>query len=120
VFQSTFKKFITRGGRKGTRVTRPVLISPGTSYSLAAQGVAGTTIHRRAEVHWDAKTEGSELRYYDGTGSVTVFAPLGARPYKLAFWYSVPQRGLFPMQGGPEMWLGAVLSEDVVIRLVER
>lgn len=109
---------IPRGGRKLTKVTRPVLIPAGASYSLAAQRGAPSGVHRRAELHWDLKSKASELRYYDGTGWVSILGPLERARYKLAFGYGVSGEGPFKSERDPATWLGKAVTDNLLIELL--
>jgi hypothetical protein len=106
----TGAKIMPRGGRDITIMTRPVLLPGGASYSVC----------RRADLHWDAITKASELRYYDGTGWEFYFGPLKHGRYKLAFWYGVGSNGPFKTERDPATWLGGVVIGDVVIEVLAR
>jgi hypothetical protein len=103
------------GGRDHTILTRPVLIGAGTSYSLC----------RRAELHWDVQTSSTELLYYDGTGMVISYGPLGAGQYKLSFWYSttkvnsdIHRQARMPVDN-VTVWSGDVATLEVLIEVRE-
>jgi hypothetical protein len=104
------KEIKPRVGRKGTAVTKPVLIPEGASYSL----------WRRAELRWDERAKASELAYYDGTGSQAIIGPLAPGRYKLAFWYAVsPDKGGKRKGGEAKTWVGEVVTNEVRIEVIK-
>ncbi len=110
-------KKMTRGSaRKVTVITRPILLPPGASYVLGHEP-ASNRIHRRAELDWNVIAKEAEFRYYDGTGSVHLFEPLGVGQYKLAFWYEVRPQGLLNTERDPESWIGSVVTEEITVRV---
>ncbi len=113
------ERIMPSGGRDRTIVTRPVLLLPGASYSLGAEGLPHG-VDRRAELCWDAKTEAFELTYYDGTGWAAVFGPLDPGRYKLSYWYVVGASGPFRTLRDPATWLGEAVTEQVDIDLDSR
>jgi hypothetical protein len=111
---------IPRGGRRGTKLRQPILIPAGASYSLAAEGGAPSQVLRRAELRRDLEAKASELRYYDGTGWVSIFGPLEPGRFKLAFWYEVRPMAPFKTAWDSATWLGAVVTDDIAIEILDR
>jgi hypothetical protein len=97
-------------GRNGFTWARPLLIPPGASYSLI----------RRAELRWNTKTKASELAYFDGTGSISVFGPLESGRYKLSYYFAdMADKRAKPEAKASESpsWVGNVVTEEVVIEV---
>jgi hypothetical protein len=120
LFSADGKNVMSRSDRNLTKLTRPVLIPPGATYSLAAEGGASSLARRRAELHWNFETKGSELRYHDGTGREICFGPLEPGRYNLAFRYTVTRKGPFKTERDPATWLGEVVSDHVLIEVGDR
>ena len=110
------KRIMPYGGRKGTRFTRPILLPPGTSYSVCREYTSNNT-HRRAELHWDAKSNASKLVYCDGTGFTKYYGPLTPGRYKLAFLYEVSPRGPFQTTRNSATWIGAAVTDEVIVEI---
>lgn len=107
---------LSGGGRSLTILTRPILLLPGASYTLGSENAPHGSF-RRAELRWDAKTETSELWYYDGTGSGYSFGSLKPGEYKLAFRYRVDSSGPLKTKQDQATWLGKVLTDPVAIQI---
>jgi hypothetical protein len=108
------KPIFPGGGRRGTAITRPIVIPPGTSYSLC----------RKAELRWNAETKANELFYWDGTGFIRVFRALQPGRAKVRFWYAVgdnpPLKPLLRPErqsGDPLTWLGGLDTNEVLIEV---
>jgi hypothetical protein len=96
------------GGRDATRLTRPVIIAPGTTFCL----------HPRAELHWRTDTRSAALLFYDGTGALHSYEPLRPGPYKVAFWYSPRDaRAARVAVQSAHRWSGTVATHDLRIDL---
>jgi hypothetical protein len=64
--------------RKGTRRTQPVLLLPGTRYSLI----------RETTLDFDEQSQSYKFRYIDGTGSCQYnLTPMKKGSYVLSFWF---------------------------------
>jgi hypothetical protein len=103
------KDMLVGWGRDATIVTRPVLIAPGTTYTLCP----------RAELHWDSVSKSSELLFYDGTLSEAAYR-LPAGKYRLSFGYSTAQRAgrKSPEKlGNAPVWAGYAQTPAVEIEI---
>jgi hypothetical protein len=114
LFNMAGKRIMPGGGRKITILTRPILLPPGVTYAFGPKGDPHG-VRRRAELHWDPKTKASQLFYFDGTGSVSIFRRLEPGQHKLAFWYEVSQKGPIGTERDPATWIGEASTEDVNI-----
>jgi hypothetical protein len=106
-----------RGGRLATRLTQPILLPSGVTYSLAADGTSFLD-RRRSELSWNETHRGCELLYSDGTGWASRFGPLDPGTYQLAFWYAVRPEIEERDEGRPAVWSGKVRTEWAVIEVV--
>jgi hypothetical protein len=109
------KAIAHRSGRDGTRLTKPLLIPKGASYTLA----------RKAELQWDDKTGEIKLYYWDGTGSVSTLGPLPPGDYKLSFVYSTSPHASNAInkirdrkEGNAQIWKGDVVTGPVLIKVL--
>jgi hypothetical protein len=97
-----------RNIRVGDFSTRPVLLAKGLSHWLCP----------RAELRWDEKAKASELVFFDGTGSESVFSPLPAGRFKLSFWYSAAaDKKAKQKMGEPFAWVGEAATREVFIEV---
>jgi hypothetical protein len=111
------KEIEHRGGRLATRFTPPVLLPPGVTYSLGAEG-SSFLDRRRAELAWNEEQKACELVYCDGSGWTSRFGPLDAGTYELGFWYAVRAGEEEPEKGHPASWSGKVRTQWAVIEVV--
>jgi hypothetical protein len=58
--------------------------------------------------------------YFDGTGRWSAFGPLQPGRYKLAFWYDVSSEGAFHTPREAATWLGRVVTDEVVVEVLDR
>ena len=100
-----------KGGRDGTRITRPIILSPSGSYSLI----------RKAELRREGTGKSSKLIYWDGTGSIFSYGPLDTGKYELAFCYSTTD-GLAKNQRerleNVRVWSGTAVTKKVTFEVL--
>jgi hypothetical protein len=102
------KEVKPRSIRKGETSTRPVILPAGASHSFCP----------RVELRLEEETKASELVYFDGTGSESVFGPLAPGGYKLVCWYSssADKEGNQKI-GETAKWIGEAVTDEVLINV---
>ena len=105
-------KMQATGGRDGTRVPKPVLISPGTSYCLC----------RAAKLMRDRDGRTVSFVYEDGTGAVVIYRQLRPGKYRLSFSFQNEEKEALAQSkrwGGLPVWAGNVTTQEVEFEVVE-